>query len=419
MNGRAPIGGGRQTSVFVAMLASVGLSLLVMVLLYPNLWYPLHHISDIPLYHDYAQRMAAGETPFSDDFQIEYPPLAVPLFRLPGHTGDLATYMHWFSVWMGVVALLTAAITALVAVRLWPRDDRAYVAAVLFPVGLAFMGAVVINKYDVAVALVVAALLLCLVERWYTAAALVLGLGFALKFTPAAILPLVLILAGRPRRWLWPIVAFTVAALVPFVQYLWTSPAGIWHVFSYHLERPLQIESVLGTPMLLGQLLGAGWASVGQSHGSAFLVAPGATIAADASGGLTLLAVTGVFYLVWRRRTRLLAAPQEQILAVLALLLALMTFSKVLSPQFLIWLLPAWALVCAFDRVIAVLGALVLLLTQTEFPALYMRLVYLYPETVAIVVVRNTLLFAFFAVTAWRLWRLPSDDLASVGQPAL
>jgi hypothetical protein len=418
VNGAVALSVGHRTSIAVALLTSVGLSLLVMVFLYPNLWYKLHDISDIPLYHSYAQRMAAGETPFTDDFQIEYPPLAVPLLRLPGHTDSLASYVHWYSVWMGVIALLTAAITALVAVRLWPRGDRAYVAAVLFPIGLALTGAIIINKYDVAVALVVAAFLLCLVERWYTAAAMVLGLGFALKFTPAAILPLVLILAGHPRRWLWPVVAFTVAAVAPFVQYLWRSPAGIWHVFAYHLERPLQIESVLGTPMLLGQLLGAGWASFGYSHGSHYLVAPGVGIAADASGGLTLLAVAGIYSLIWRRRARLLAVRQEQVLAVLALLLALMTFSKVLSPQFLIWLLPAWVLAGAVDRVIAVLGGAVLLFTQAEFPALYMRLLTMHPETVAIVVVRNTLLLAFFAVVAWRLWRLPSDDPVSVRQPA-
>jgi hypothetical protein len=108
-------------------------------------------------------------------------------------------------------------------------------------------------------------------------------------------------------------------------------------------------------------------------------------------------------------------------LAVLALLLALMTFSKVLSPQYMIWLLPAWALVGATDRVLAILGALVLLLTQVEFPALYFRLLYMQPETVAIVVVRNTLLLAFVAVAVWRLWRLPERacaDAAPRGGPS-
>jgi hypothetical protein len=397
----------RRARLPLALLLSVGLTLVVLLFVYPNLWYGLHDISDVPLYHSYAERIAFGDVPFSPGFDIEYPPLAVPLFRLPGYTPDVNEYMLRFGVWMGAFTALTAALTALLAVRLWPYGRRAYVAAVLFPVGAALIGPIIINRYDVAVALVVAGLLLCLVRRWYTAAAFILGIGFALKFTPAAILPLVLILAGRPRRWVWPIIAFTGAALAPFVQPLLTSPSGIGHVFAYHLERPLQIESVLGTPMLFGQLLGADWAWFGYSHGSHFLDAPGVGVAAAISGPLTLAAVAAVYVLIWRRRTYLLEAPQAQVLAVLGLLLALMTFSKVLSPQYMIWLLPAWAIMGAADRALAIVGGLVLLLTQAEFPAMYMRLLHMQPDTVAIVVVRNTLLLVFFVLAAQRLYRLP------------
>ena len=95
----------------------------------------------------------------------------------------------------------------------------------------------------------------------------------------------------------------------------------------------------------------------------------------------------------------------------LALILALMTFGKVLSPQYFIWTLPAWALVAARDRVLAILGGLTLLLTQVEFPALYWRFLDMRPESVAIVVTRNTLLVVFFGVAAWRLWGLAQVSL--------
>ena len=207
----------------------------------------------------------------------------------------------------------------------------------------------------------------------------VIGMGFALKITPLALLPLVLLLAGPPRRWAWPLVAFGAAAAAPFLPYVLKSWSGVWYVFQYHLERPLQIESVLGTPQLFGELLGADWASWAWSHGSHSLVAPGVGLAADMSGGLTLLAVAAVYLLVWLRRHRLRAVPADQALVVLALLLALMTFGKVLSPQYFIWILPAWALVAARDRWIAVLGGLTLALTQAEFPALYWNLLAMQP----------------------------------------
>ena len=401
-----------RVDLLLLMATSVLLTLLVVAGLFPRLWYGLHDVSDIPLYHQYAARMAAGETPFSESLRVEYPPLAMPLLRLPGHVDDAAAYTAGFVMWMGILALLAAALTAAAAQALWPRGRDAWMAALLFPAGVALTGAIIVNRYDIAVALVLAAILLCLARRWYVAAAALVGLGFALKFTPAALLPLVLLLSGPPRRWPPSILAFGVMAVAPFLPYLASDADGIAYVFRYHMERPLQIESVLGTPMLVGQLLGAEWASFGHSHGSQSLVAPGADFAAAVSGPLTLLAVAAVYGLAWRRRAQLAADAGDATLAVFAVMLALMSFSKVLSPQFFIWLLPAWALVAARDRALALLGALVLLLTQVEFPALYWQVVAMEPLPVAIVVARNLLLLATLALAAWRLWRLP--DLANM-----
>ena len=269
-----------------------------------------------------------------------------------------------------------------------------------------------------AVALLIAVFLLCLAARWHTAAAFVLGMGFALKLTPAALLPLVLIVSGAPRRWLWPIVAFVAAAAAPFVPYLIRSPRGLWYVFQYHLERPLQIESVLGTPMLFGKLIGVMQATWGQSHGSHILIAKGAGIAATASGALTLLAVFAVYLLIWRRRERLRVTPPDTAVAVLALILALMTFGKVLSPQYFIWILPAWALVAARDYWVAALGGLTLLLTGIEFPAHYWQMLDMQPGSVAILIARNVALVVTLAFTCWRLWGLPADGVSALVAPA-
>ncbi len=402
----APPQAAHRANAPVAVVVSVVLTALVLVFLLPNLWYGLHDISDIPVYQGYSQRIAHGERPFTPSFEVEYPPLAIPLFRLPGHADDLHAYAHWFTIDMGIVTLLAAAVTAVAACRFWPRGGRAYVAAVLFPVGVALIGAIIVNRYDAAVALLIAIFLLCLSARWHTAAAFVLGLGFALKFTPAAMLPLVLILVGHPRRWVWPLIAFGAAAATPFLPYVFSSPRGLWYVFQYHLERPLQIESVLGTPMLFGKLIGVSQATWGYSHGSHSLVAKGAALAGNMSGALTVLAVAGIYLLIWRRRARLRAAAPDVAIAVLALILALMTFGKVLSPQYFIWTLPAWALVAARDRVMAVLGGLTLLLTGIEFPKYYWNILDMQHGPLALLIARNLMLVATFGFAAWRLWGL-------------
>jgi len=416
--GGSPAKEGHAPNPRLAMATAGFLTLLVMGVLFPNLWYGMHDITDLPVYWGYAARIAQGEAPFTPSFQVEYPPLAVALFRVPGHTGSESLYGIWFNILMGAITIAAGAVTAATACRLWPRGGRAYVASVLFPVGVALIGTIVINRYDVAVALLIAIFILCITQGWYTAAGFVIGMGFALKLTPLALLPLVLLLAGPPRRWGWPLVAFGAAAVVPFLPYVLQSWDGVWHVFQYHLERPLQIESVLGTPQLLGQLLGADWASWAWSHGSHSLVAPGVGFAANMSGGLTLLAVAAVYLVAWLRRERLRTAPADQALVVLALLLALMTFGKVLSPQYFIWILPAWALVAARDRWIAVLGGLTLALTHAEFPALYWNLLDMQPAPLAIVAARNTLLLATFVVALLRVYGIPEHSTSPLSDTA-
>ena len=396
---------GRPVSLPAAMLVAGALTLLVLVAVLPHLWYWMHSISDITVYQGYADLMARGLRPYRD-FPIEYPPLAVPLFRLPGHAANLNAYTHWFTIQMGVITLLTAVVTAAGAARIWRVGGRAYVAAALFAVGVALTGAIIVNRYDAAVALLLAVFLLCLFERWYIAAAFVLGLGFALKFTPAALLPLVLILMGQPRRWGWIIGAFAAAAIAPFLPYL-SSPSGVWYAFHYYLARPLQIESVLGTPMLIGKLLGISSATFASDFGSQSLVAPGVGIAAQLSGVLMVIALGAGYALVWRRRERLRAVAADVPLAVLPLILALMTVGKVLSPQYFIWILPAVALVAARDKLIAALAGLVLVLTQVEFPGWYWGFIAMDKGPLSVVIARNIALVVLFGVALWRLWGLP------------
>ena len=409
MNASPSAAPGHRVNTPAAVAVTLVLTALVLIFLLPNLWYGLHDVSDINVYQYYSQRMASGERPFTKSFEVEYPPLAIPFFRLPGHATDVPAYTHWFTIDMGIITLLAAAVTTVTACRFWPRGGRAYVAAVLFPVGVALTGAIIVNRYDVVVALLIAAFLLCLSARWHVAAAFVLGMGFALKLTPAALLPLVLILMGHPRRWVWAIVAFVAAAAAPFVPYLLQSPSGLWYVFQYHLERPLQIESVLGTPMMIGRLLGVTHVAWAHSHGSHVMVATGAGLAANLSGPLTLLVIAAVYLLVWRRREHVRESLADQAVAVLALILAIVTFGKVLSPQYFIWILPAWALVAARDKVIAILGGLTLLLTGIEFPYYYWMMLDMQKGPVGILVARNLMLIVTFGVTAWRLGKMAGD----------
>src|SRR5664279_160091 len=122
------------------------------------------------------------------------------------------------------------------------------------------------------------------------------------------------------------------------------APGGVWYIFSYHLHRPMQLESVIATPFLLGKILGLNWVDVVTSYGSQGIVATGSVAAATISTILTVAAVAAVYALLLRRRTLLLSSARALPLAALSLVLAMTTFSKVLSPQYFIWFLPVVAL---------------------------------------------------------------------------
>jgi len=410
----------------LAGVIALGLALQAAVfgLLFPHLWYNLHYITDIDIYNWYASLMHQGLQPYRD-FHVEYPPLAVPIFVLPGHVGSLAHYTTWFSYLMFLFALGMTAVTGAAAVALWPTGRRAYAAVALLALATAATGAILENRYDIVVALVIAFFTLFLIQRQLLAASFALGVGFALKLTPVALLPLVLLFVTRPRRALGPLTLFAFAAVLPFVPYVISSPRGIWYVFQYHLHRPLQVESVLATPLMVGRalhIIGGHWV---YSHGSHAIAAPGAYLLATLSGPLTLAALAVTYAVIVRRRALLRAAPRIAPLAVLAVILTIMAFGKVLSPQYVIWMLPVVALVGVQDGVLATLALATLLLTQVEFPARYGDLLAFDRATVLVVAARNLLLVVTLVMTLWRLAKLPdeppadaSHDPSGVGRPA-
>lgn len=366
-------------------------AILVGVLGHTRLWYGFHDVSDTGLYHAYARELARGARPYAG-LALEYPPLVVPLLRLAPYTPDAAAWTLRFNALMLLACGAAAILTAAAAARLWPAGRRARVAAAAFGAAVLATGAVVANRLDAAVTLAIAAALWLLAGRRWALAAAAIGLGFALKLVPAVLLPLVVLLAPTTRDRVRAAAAFALAAIVPFLPYA-ASP-GLWRFFAYHLDRPLQIESVLASPLLVARLAGAAPATVGSAYGSQFLAAPGASALARASGPVALAALTATYALLWRRRARLRGDPALVPAAALAVLLAALAGGKVLSPQYLVWLLPCVALAVPRWPLLGAAGLALLALTQLEFPAMYWRLVALDPLPVAIVVLRNALLVA-------------------------
>src|SRR5262249_36737432 len=107
---------------------------------------------------------------------------------------------------------------------------------------------------------------------------------------------------------------------------------------TYHTERALQVESLPASVFEIGHLLGGGGRVV-IGHGGFEISGGGATAARWIWVGLGAAFYLWLVVAGWRSR----ASNFELVTALLA---ALVVFSPVLSPQFLLWLLPISA--CAY-----------------------------------------------------------------------
>ena len=122
---------------------------------------------------------------------------------------------------------------------------------------------------------------------------------------------------------------------------------------------------------------------------------------------LTILALGVVVALLWRGRTTLRNQPRTLALGVLALYLAFLCGDRVLSPQYLIWLIPAAVLVALDDPPLGLAVLVTTTLTQLEFPTLWTGIIVLRPVDLLCLCARNLCLAATFGLARRRLWRLP------------
>jgi hypothetical protein len=383
----------------------VAISALVGLLGFTRVWYRFFDVSDIPVYHAYAAAMDRGLRPFVD-FPAEYPPLALRLFDLPGHPTDPERYALWFATVMLLSLAAASVLVAKAAARLGPGRWTPAIGALTFGTSVLALGAIVANRFDAVVALALALFLWATVSRRWVLAGLALGLGTALKLTPVIMLPLPLLLATRGRTRAGVLLAFAVAAAVPFLIEGRLAWDGLAAVVRFHGARPLQAESVLATPLLLAHLLGLQPVQMGTAFGSQFVTARGAPLLATVSAPLAAALLLVVYRLAWRGRERLRREPGALALVSLAALLAFLVPAKVLSPQFLVWLVPAVALLAPSAPGPAGLVLGILLVTQIEFPSWYWRFIALQPGPVLLVVARN---IGLVAALAWVLVLLAGE----------
>jgi hypothetical protein len=330
-------------------------------------------------------------------------------------------YRHAFKLLMALVGVATIAVAALILVRLGASSRRLYGTLSALALAPLALGPVSLNTYDVWPAFLVAAAVYALLAERAAPAFALLGLAFTAKLYPVALLPVFCIAVGGWRQLLRPLAAFVgvVAAVVgPFALVGWD---GLWRSVESQVERSLQIESLGGSLLLAAYRLDVYDAEVVRGSTLALsrdLAGSLPDAAAFATGLAQALAVLLVAWLYARSS----GGDERFIAATAATVACFLAFSRFLSPQYLVWLVPLVPLVAPpFSVAASGLLAIALVLAQLWFH--HYREVFALEGIVWLVVARDLLLLALAAVLALAVVRLrtkiPSSSRTVVQRPDL
>ena len=356
------------------LVGAVGLFLASLTLLHWG-WYQHALILDTVEYHRFGAAIMDGHVPYRD-FGVEYPPGALPVFALPAlGKPSFSLYNREFQLLMALCGVGALAAMASVLRSLRASAERQAAALGFFALAPLVLGSVILYRYDLwPAALTVAGLAAVLARRERLGLAAI-GLGIAAKAFPAVVLPPVLAYVWRTRgrgealRCLGVAAATTAVVVLPFLA---IAPHGVWESIVRQTTRPLQIESLGSALLLAAHNVGGLVLTMDSSRGSQNL---GGSLP-DAVGAAASALLVVVLLALWVAAARGPATGERLVRYSAASLVAFVALGKVLSPQFLIWLLPLVPLVRGRRGLAAsALLGLSLLLTQVWFPIRYFDLV--------------------------------------------
>jgi uncharacterized membrane protein len=353
----------------------------------------------------YGDRVLHGKIPYRD-FSLEYPPGALPPLVVPSFfpSGDYDKAFMWFELVCGLACIVFVAIAmATPAVR----ARRAYSAVAITALAPLALGPLTLQRFDLWATAFCIGGLAALVHSRNRLAFAALGVGTAAKIFPAVLVPLGYLYVARrrgvreARRGL---VAFVLALVVVVGPFLVLGPGGVRFSLTRQTGRALQIETLGSSALLAAHSLGAYAAHSDFGSGSWNLEGT----LPDALAALQTAVQLAAVLLVWIVFARGSRSREQLVVGSAAAVAVWAVFGKVLSPQYLLWLLPLVALVVgrrptklAFPAVlVAALG-----LTQAVYPGRYDALTGLASFPIWLLVARNVLLIVLAAALVIRLQR--------------
>ena len=393
--GRARVG---SETRFLALIAlALGLTAAVAVILVaPSQGDPL-------VFMRIADPIAAGGVAYRD-VPVEYPPIALLPIVLPRVMVGLSAHGDLYTFVFGATALATTLVCGVavswLAARGWSREN-ALDAMLLFVAMALALTVCIIWRFDILPAALTALTVVAVAAGRPGWAGLALALAVGVKLYPGFLVPIFLAYYGFSGKWRSAaifLLGFAVTLGAIMAQIYLVAGADAFSFLTYQRDRGTEIESVVGGLALAADAFLGITARVYFAFGS-FEVSSRAVRALAAPDFLlqivlTLALATSVFRSALHdRRVFGVVTRRTLINYIVATLLVVILANKVLSPQYLAWLLPFAALLPGPQALLLVAASV---LTTIEYPILFDALRAIDPFPVLVLNVRNAMLFALF-----------------------
>jgi Glycosyltransferase family 87 len=376
---------------------------LLVVSLNPHL-YSTDLFGDVRAYGAKVERMFQGELPYRD-VAIEYPPGSVPFTVVPGLiVGTGAGYRLVFAIEM----VLVDGLGLYAAWRLARSTDRGRRRIPLaYTLGMFAVGPLLLLRFDLVPAVCVLLGLALAAEGRAGPSAAALGYGAAAKLFPAVLAPLLVLGLVPTQGWLRSLRRTLPPFLLGFgltvVPALAISFSGTLDSLLYHVRRGVQIESLPANLLDLAHLAFGLPARTVHGFGAFDLDTSLSGTAKLLSTVATAATLAAAAALVWWRSSRSRGLAPGDWAAVFAIgVFAFVLPTRVLSPQYLVWLVAPAAGLATGIRGRRALWALAVAaaLSQVEFPFRYSQLRHLDWVDIGVLTCRNLLLLLACALVA-------------------
>ncbi|MCX3062378.1 glycosyltransferase 87 family protein [Streptomyces beihaiensis] len=345
------------------------------------------------IYHGWFEVLRTGTFPLHD-VTWQYPPAAATAILSPA----LLPFLDYASAFF-LLAFLADAAVFVMLLYVAERHGKARRGVWVWVVGVPLLGQTVYARYDVMVTAVAVAALLA-AARHPRAAGLLAAVGAMLKVWP------VLVLTGMRRgvatRASWGAALFTGGLLL--LAFTFSMP-GAMAFLTFQRDRGTEVESLGSLVFHVARQFG--WqGSVRLNYGSVEFLGPYVHLVSTVAQVLTVVAFA--WLVLWRVRARAWE-PSTTADAALTAVLLFTTTSRVISPQYMVWLV-GLAAVCLLYRGSRMTLPTYLVLAATfvtflEFPIWFGDVVTSDVRGVTLLLIRNGLLVAASLTACRRLWR--------------